>query len=70
MSVGLLMFSRFASGTGRGWHWAQLFVTARDTRLMIAQDAAVVYDASQIRLHEITSKYRATLNVRLVPPVE
>jgi len=46
------------------------FVTARDTRLMITRGTAVVYSAEQARLREITSNYRATLNVRLGPPGE
>jgi hypothetical protein len=46
------------------------FVTARDARLMSTRGTAVVYSAGQARLREITSKYRATLNVRLGPPGE
>ena len=46
------------------------FATARDTRLMVTEGSAVVYNASQARLREITSQYRATLNVRLGPPGE
>ncbi len=43
------------------------FVTAHDTRLMMTRGTAVVYSAEQARLREITSSYRATLNVRLGP---
>ncbi len=46
------------------------FVTAHDTRLMITRGTAVVYSAEQARLREITSSYRATLNVRLGPADE
>ena len=49
---------------------AERFATARDTRLMVTEGSAVVYNASQARLREITSQYRATLNVRLGPPGE
>lgn len=46
------------------------FATNRGTRLMVARGSAVVYSASEARLREITSNYRATLNVRLSPPDE
>ena len=44
------------------------FATARTTRRLVTRDAALVYSASRERLREITSNYRATLNVRLGPP--
>jgi hypothetical protein len=43
------------------------FATRRGTRLMVTRGTAVVYSAEQARLREITSSYRATLNVRLGP---
>lgn len=41
------------------------FASVRDTRLLLDRGAAVVYSAAQPRLREITSRYRATLDVRL-----
>ena len=43
------------------------FASARDTRLLLERGAAVVYSAAQPRLREITSRYRALLDVRLGP---
>ncbi len=62
--AGLLLFSRFASGGGRGWYWAQL---AAFLGALGSLETAVVYPALCLALGFVQRRQRALWALALLP---